>query len=119
MKIVDRKTFLALPDETLFSKYEPCVFGDLTIKGETVGANDFLTQQICDAVRCRDSGEFANILYVAQETGRSFEMDFNCMGRDGIFEDEQLFAIWDHADIIDLIKRLKMLIPNAELSGPL
>lgn len=117
MKIIDRKTFLALPDETLFSKYEPCVFGDLTIKGETVGVNDFLIQQICDAVRCHDSGEFAEILDDAQETGRSFDMDFDCMGRDGLFDDEQLFAIWEPADIIALIERLKMLVPNCEVTG--
>lgn len=115
MKIVDRKTFLALPDETLFSKYEPCLFGDLTIKGETVGANDFLTQQICDSVRCRDSEEFDSILDNAQETGSSFEMDFYCNGRDGLFDDDQLFAVWEPADIIDLIERLKLLVHNVSI----
>lgn len=35
MRIVDRKTFLAMPIGTVFSKYEPCVFGNLCIKGET------------------------------------------------------------------------------------
>jgi len=118
MRIVDRKTFLSLPDETLFSKYEPCVFGDLKIKGETVGTNDFLTQQICDAIRCDDSGEFADILFSAQETGYSFAMDFDYMGRDGLFDDDQLFAIWETVDIIALIDRLKILVPNATVRRP-
>jgi len=110
MKIIDRKTFLSLPDETLFSKYEPCVFGDLTIKGATVGTNDFLTQQISDAVAYNDSGDFGYIMETARETGCSIYMDFDCMGRDGLFDEEQLFAIWETADIVALIDRLKMLV---------
>ena len=118
MKIVDRKTFLALPAETLFSKYEPCIFGDLTIKGENAGSNDFLTQQIVNAVSCHDSGEFGDILHSAVETGDSFSMDLDCQGRDGLFDDGQLFAIWEPADIAMLIERLRLIVgPNVLFCG--
>lgn len=106
MKIVDRKTFLALPAETLFSKYEPCVFGDLCIKGDSIGSNDFAYQQIADAVAAHDSGEFANKLFDAQASGESVAMDFDCQGRDGLFDDDQLFAVWEPADVAALIARL-------------
>lgn len=106
MKIVDRKTFLALPGETLYSEYDPCNFGPLQIKSDTVGANDFLTQQIADAVQCNNSAEFSSILFEAQRTGASFSMDFDYLGRDGIFDDDQLFAIWEPADVAALIARL-------------
>lgn len=106
MKIVDRKTFLALPAETLFSKYEPCVFGPLEIKGDTISQIDFFSQQIADSVRCHDSGEFNKILFDAEKNGTSFAMDFNLEGRDGLFDDNQLFAVWEPSDIALLHKRL-------------
>lgn len=113
MKIVDRKTFLELPADTLYSKYEPCWFGDIEIKGETTGLNDFVTQSIADAVRCNDSGEFSDILLAAQKTGESFSLDFDCAGRDGFYDDDQLFAIWEREDVIALIERLTLLVgPN-------
>lgn len=110
MKIVDRKTFLAMPPDTLYSKYEPCFFGDLEIKGYTAGTNDFVTQQIVDAVRCNDSNEFFDILLDAQKTGASFAMDFDCASRDGLFDDAELFAVWEQADVIALIRRLIQLL---------
>lgn len=109
MKIVDRKTFLSLPGETLYSEYEPCNFGPLQIKSDTIGANDFSTQQIADAVRCNNSAEFADILLDAQRTGASFSMDFDYLGRDGMFDDEQLFAIWEPGDVAALIERLNRI----------
>jgi len=117
MRIVDRKTFLALPGEVLFSKYEPCTFGPLTIRGEVWGhCNDFLTQSIADAVECNRSSDFACTLDDAQESGGSFAIDLDCMGRDGMFDDDQLFAIWEPADVAALIERLTPLVSNASMS---
>jgi len=106
MKIVDRRTFMALPKNTLFSKWEPCVFGWLEIKGESL-KNDFLTQEIASAVKCDDSGEFADLCDEAARTGGSIVMDLDCEGRDGCFDDEQMFAVWERADVLALIERLK------------
>jgi hypothetical protein len=111
VKIVDRKTFLALPPETLFSKYEPCVFFDLLIKGETWG-NDFLYQSINDAIESAGSDDFANKLFTVQASGESLPMDFNCQGRDGLFDDDQLFAVWEPADVLALITRLGRCVPH-------
>lgn len=112
MKIVNRKTFLSLPAETLYSKYAPYVFGELAIKCETVG-DDFVTQQIADSVWCNDSDEFFDILDAAARTGESFSMDFDSAGRDGLFDDEQLFVVWEREDVVALIERLTRLVgPN-------
>jgi len=102
MKIVDRKTFLALPEGTVFAKYKPCVFEALSIKGETWG-NDFLVQYIDTAL---SADEADNLLYGAAETGASLPMDFDCLSRDGCFDDDQLFAVWERADVEALIARL-------------
>lgn len=114
MKIVNRNTFLSLPAETLYSEYELCVFGDLSIKCDTVGQNDFVTQKIADSVRCNDSEEFFDILDAAARTGESFSMDFDYASRDGLFgDDDQLFVVWEREDVIALIERLTRLVgPN-------
>jgi|GEM_PF-1373079 len=106
MKIVDLRAFLALPAETVFSKYEPCSFENICIKGESM-TNDFAYQQIHDAVDSGDTGEFVDILESATETGESFEMDFDCQSRDAMFDKDQLFAVWERQDVYYLIKRLQ------------
>ena len=116
MKIMNRVEFLKMPEGTLFSKYEPCVFGALQIKGDSL-SNDFCVQQIADSVKCSGSDELFNILFAAKETGDSFEMDFEVEGRDGLFEDEQLFAVWEAKDVLALVKRLMQTIINCEPCG--
>ena len=112
MKIVNRETFLALPPGTLFSKYEPCVFEDLCIKGETWG-NDFQVQQIADAIESTGCEDFSKRLFHSEVEGDSLPMDFNCMGRDGCFDDDQLFAVWERADVEALIVRLTKTLQEA------
>lgn len=109
MRIVDRATFLAMPAGTVFTKYEPCCFGELTIKGETtISGHDFLTQEIADAIDCTGSDDFAEKLFSSQETGVSLAFDFDCEGRDGCFDADQLFAVWEDADVCALIARLEL-----------
>lgn len=105
MKIVDRATFLALPENTLFAKYAPCYFEELCIKGET-WPHDFLVQQIADAIESKGSEDFCKKLDLAQFEGASLPMDFNNMSRDGCFDADQLFAVYEDADVRALIARL-------------
>lgn len=106
MRIVDLTTFRAMPVGTLYSKYAPCYFVDLAIKGETL-AYDFLTQQIADAIDCTGSDDFSHKLDHSQIHGSSVAMDFHCLGRDGCFDKDQLFAVWERADVEALISRLQ------------
>lgn len=118
MRIVNLKQFLALPNETLFSKYQPCSFGELEIKVENCGARDFVTQDIAGAIAHNDSGEFIDKLEDARENGTSLPMDFDFAGRDGCFVDEQIFAVWERADIETLIERLKICLEAAPTGVP-
>ena len=115
MKIIDRKGFLGLPAETLFSKYEPSIFDPLEIKGDSLifnpdGSGDFCSQQIHDAIDSHSSGDFGNKLDDALELGKSLTMDFDCQGRDGCFDQDQLFAVWEKKDVVALIGRLEKLL---------
>lgn len=106
MKIVNLTTFLALPKNTLFSKYGPCVFGALEIKGDTL-SHDFLVQSIASAIDCKSSDEIVDILDHSEKTGASVKLDFECESRDGMFDPNELFAVWEPSDVAQLIERLK------------
>ena len=105
MKIVNRDAFLKLPNGTLFSKYTPCIFGELMIKEDSL-SNDFIYQEIIDAIDSNSSEEIYDKLEDSQINGTEIAMDFHCCGRDGCFEDDQLFAVWSNDDRLALIYRL-------------
>jgi hypothetical protein len=113
MKIVNRAAFLAMPAETLYAKYTPCVFEGMCVKGDTIYAADgkaidWFYQQIgAEAIAAHDSGEWVALLEESELTGKSLNMDFECQGRDGYFEDDQLFAVFDKQDVAQLIGRLR------------
>lgn len=107
MKIVDRVTFLTLPEETVFARYEPCIFGELSIKLETCG-RDFVVQGLVDPWFEGDnsSEDWINTLDRIARGEPSPPLDFDFAGRDGAFKDDQLYAVWEAADLDALIDRL-------------
>ncbi len=111
MKIVKRIDFVKFGANTLFSEYEPCWFGPLTIKGDTLpGGNDWYEQRIADAIES-NGDDFADKLLRAQEAAISIGMDFDCEGRDGSFDpDDRLYAVWEPQDVQHLINRLKRCV---------
>lgn len=108
MKIVDRKIFLNMPAGIVFSKYEPCYFGPLSIKGETIrhgtpdSADDFYYQRIEDAIDCE---VFTDAMSDYREE-QVLRFDFDCESRDGLFDREQMFSVWDEQDVSLLVKKL-------------
>lgn len=110
MKIITQAAFLLMPVGTVFSKYEPCVASDLAIKGRTVAGIDFYYQQIAEAF----PEGWESTLSEFERTGASFEMDLACQGRDGLFETEQRFLVWEHSDVCKLIDRLKQALRGEE-----
>lgn len=111
MKIVNLDQFIVMPPGTLFAKYKPCYFDDLCIKGESIReTRDFFYQQIVDSIDAHDSGQFADLLFESERTGKSIPMNFSVEGRDGCFEPDQLFAVWERADVKSLIARLQFTL---------
>lgn len=105
MKILNRAQFMTLPTGTVFAKYEPCFFDDLLIKGEST-ETDFFYQEITSAIECNGCGEFGDKLDESEHHGSNINMDFNCEGRDGLYKENQLFAVWSKDDVKSLINRL-------------
>jgi len=110
MKIINRKQFLDLPKDTLFSKFQPNVFGDLSIKGDTLyngdEAIDFFLTDVADPVDCSSSDDLDRKLDIAVKLGSSLNTNYNIEGRDGCYDDNELFAVYERQDVLKLINRL-------------
>lgn len=103
VKIYNRTDFLKLPENTIFVKGARCYFiGDMCIKGETWG-NDFLYSSLYN-FDADDSGNWANKFDDALENGTSLEADFEIAQRDGLYEDDAVFLVYEKEDIKKLIE---------------
>ena len=113
MKIVNLETFLKLPPNTVFAKYAPQVFGDLQIKGKSIeGHGDFFALDPIGGCVAFNNHEELDAAIAAAESGESVPVDFETEGRDGLYEKDQLFAVWEPADVAALIKRLNRCLPE-------
>lgn len=114
MRIVDRKTFLAMPEGTVFSKYDPSIIREPMVKCDYIESRgeliDFRYVSLTDEVDCSGSIERDAIMYAAEESGTPFALHFNTQCRDGMYDKNQLFAVWERADVEGLISRLGMAL---------
>lgn len=110
MKIVNKKEFYLLPNGTLYSKYERYGFQGLMVKQNTLYYEnkpiDFLYDDLIGNIDVQNSDEFIDKLYDAEINKTSLSMDFDCTERDGLYEDEQMFAIYEDEDLKCFIKKL-------------
>lgn len=112
MKIVNLETFRSLPNGTVYTKYEPCCFEGLCVKQGTI-EHDFFYESITDEIECHGSGDMVDKLSLAKETGCSIKMDFEATMRDGFFEENQLYAVWEKEDVEGLVSKLQKCLQEA------
>ena len=96
MRVVDRKAFLALPAGTIYCKGVPWAFDSICIKDDSLG-NDWIYLNPAWA-SAHDSGEAMDLLEKSLETGSSFACE-DAYGRDGCFDDKEVFLIFEEADL--------------------
>ncbi|HAS04393.1 MAG TPA: hypothetical protein DCR71_01330 [Dehalococcoidia bacterium] len=106
MRIINRKEFLALPKNIVFSYYDPCVFNGLFIKGES-WTEDFLYDDLIAPIYSDNSDDLSDKCQLAED-GENIKLDFNYTGREGLFDDKQLFAIYTKEDVKQMIERLTL-----------
>jgi hypothetical protein len=118
MKIVDRQTFLAMPVGTVYAKFSPLSFGDVCIKDETVSHDGkMIDWWYVDftSIDSTDTNDWMNKLEDARIHGTSVPMDFETISRDGLFDADQLFAVFERADADALIARLERAIDKTPI----
>ncbi len=106
MKIVNKKEFLTLPENTVYSNFSP---GDsitgLFVKGQSL-KNDWFYEDIIDFNNYETSNErYAKIEEMQKNV--EHEQDYGCQQRDGMYEDEQYFLVYTGKDVEQLINKLK------------
>ena len=107
MRIVDLQTLRTMPEGVLFQKYDPCYFGSMSIFGGAYDS-DFLSCEFGSGpIECNSSEQFVDRCDDMAERSASYPVDLDKYGRDGCFEPDQLFAIWESADVRALIAKLE------------
>lgn len=112
MKIVDRKTFLESPYGTVYCKhFKSDRFSNLSIKYETKRDNegvaiDWIYMELSGFDDYYDSNEMYENLDDMRDNSAEFPLRLDAVSRDGFFEDDQLFAIYDKNDVNNIIKTL-------------
>jgi hypothetical protein len=113
MKIIKRKEFINMPCGTVFSYYKPCMFNELMIKASDSSSwgNDFLYDDIIGPIEADSSDDFLDKCE-NMENGVSLPVDFENTKREGLFDDKQLFAVYEKEDVKKLIERLEKTLTN-------
>ncbi len=116
MRVIDRKAFLAMPRGTLYAKIRAGDLGHLQIKLDTAGPNDFVYRDMIE-VECSGSDEFFSMLWAAceEKTRTDLPLDWEAdMSRDGLYQNDQMFAVLDWEEVTTLI----VLLTNARDGHP-
>jgi len=116
MRIVDRKTFLAMPEGTVFAMYDQSIIREPKVKAKSLGSGgelvDLCYTNLTDEVDCSGSFERDGIMDLAEIEGTPFALSFNTQCRDGDFDIHQLFAVWERDDVAGLIARLQQALAD-------
>ncbi len=114
MQIIDRKGFLSLPAGIIYHKYRSLGdFGQLAVKHDTCG-NDWYYADLYGDIDCYNSNEYIDKMSQYEKTGEDFRFDRDSnINRDGLYQEDELFAVYDPKDVVALITRLIALVaPN-------
>lgn len=127
MRIVSRDEFLRCPDGTIFAKFggpegnpEDAFFGDVCIMGGACGP-DFVVQDLTAQFEgwTGSDSHFEEIDRMASDPGHeSPPLDYDSAGRDGLFDQNQRFAVWSREDAARLIARLTEAFRDAYGTEP-
>lgn len=110
VKLVNRRTFLALPAGTVFQKYGDFGRQSVSIKHDTTPcSSDFWYVDLAEPwpENCQDSGQFFDMQEAFQNGDNFGPLDFECLARDGRFYKDQMFAVWNSNDVVRLINALQ------------
>ena len=115
MKIVNRKELMSQPDHTLYSVFKPHYFEGLFIFGGGELQSDFVSADLIGNIDAADFAEMSDLIDAAIDNGTSFKLDFEGWGRDGLFEREDMYAIYEKDDLEGLKHVVERALANYEV----
>lgn len=108
MRIVNRQKFMELPSGTLYRKFiKPYSFDDVKVKYDSLKSadnsqySDFVCMPLGD-VEFDCTGQYFERLDDMMYQGISYPLDLDCAGRDGCFEQDAMFLVYERDDLIKL-----------------
>ena len=111
MKIVSRKQLMALPPGTVYHDWEPCNWGTMKIKRDTIPVEDGYSGDwwlvLVPQLDVDDFGQEVEVTDLMVANGTSHAVDLVVPQRDGCFDHEQMYAVWERSDVEALIKVLQ------------
>lgn len=106
MRLVNKKEFLKQHDGTLYFEKvsdNACYFGDLCVKGESISDFDFYSMDL----NSPDLSPYRNEQYYESfermDNGESLKVDFYYGGRDGMYDDNDMYYILEKEDVKSLL----------------
>ena len=111
MFIVKRPELMKMLKENsnvVYSEVNECCIEGLYI-GKYLGEHDFMTKDLLENIKINDrNGMFWEELdKMKEDSNYKSEIDFDRESRDGMFDDEQEYLIYENKDIERLIDNLK------------
>jgi hypothetical protein len=117
MRIVNRENFLNLTDPVLFIKCDkwgnPQDELSISYGRSSKGSEDFVSIGLhsyikkWNGVNSLDSSEhFETLSQCIKNKNEHFEWDYSMTGRDGLYDKDQLFMIYEQIDLLKLIREL-------------
>ena len=107
MRIVEYDTFVKLPKGTMYCETEPCVFGEIQIKHETINeGKDWFYSSLQSNISYEDHFIDSYDKCIREEV----DLDFDIIQRDGMFDYDRKFAIYSQKDIQDMINKLQSIL---------
>ena len=112
MRIVTKQEFYKLPSGTVYCHYRPIILEGLYIKGETIYCDgnpcDYIETELIHTIDVSGSDEFFDKMIEAEkDSSFSMKMDFECTVRNGFYNEDQMYAIYEKKDIEGLIQALQ------------
>ena len=114
MKLYKRKDFILLPANTIYSRVDKSgaelMYGLFCKTSGTDWPLDFVEQDLI--AECgfpngiTDGGDAIDYAINLRDTFQDFRTDLDCAGRDGMFDDEDVFVVWDKEDVKKLVDYL-------------
>jgi hypothetical protein len=116
MRIVSRAELMSMPEGTVYSNFEPDIFSGLHVTGGPCGP-DFLTCSLLTQFVGEDSSEHFHAICDRLVKGESVPLEFGeSFGREGLFDHEMVYAVWEKSDLNRLADLLLQLAnPEKEL----
>lgn len=130
MKIVDRATFLTLPAGTVYAKWgsagdlapqdSDLTHGEVAVKGDTVSGVDWVVLDFMAwPENCGDSGEWADAMIAAIKGTPTAPLEIGDFGgRDGLFDEKQLFAVFSRVEVERMVAMLNSSLETAYADEP-